>query len=215
MGPLYKPALIKRTKDRALCGKQSSEMAVPEANPEGAEHPDCSGADRAIRDHLPWLRSVVWSRLRDPEAVDDVVQEVLLAYAKHRPEELNGQLAPWLYRVAIRQCLLHRRRQGRWSRRQQEAQRRQIARWEQQHRQSPDPVRWLVEQERQELVRQAVEQLPDRDAQVVLLKYGQGWSYQQIAEHLGVSVSSVESRLHRARRRLRRLLAGAVNPSDE
>ena len=33
------------------------------------------------------------------------------------------------------------------------------------------------------------------------------WSYQQIADHLGVSHSAVESRLHRARKRMRAELA--------
>ncbi len=189
-------------------------MTVPDSS---AERPDSAGpenADRVLNDHLPWLRSVVWSRLRDPDAVDDVVQEVLLAYAKHRPEQLNGQLAPWLYRVAVRQCLLHRRRKGRWARRQEAARKRQIATWKQnQQERAPDPSGWLLAQENQQLVRRAMAQLPDRDAQMLLLKYAHGWSYRQIADHLGVSVSSVESRLHRARGRLRRLLARDAAPS--
>jgi RNA polymerase sigma-70 factor (ECF subfamily) len=40
-----------------------------------------------------------------------------------------------------------------------------------------------------------------------LLKYAQNWSYHEIAEHLGISHSAVESRLHRARRKLRNELA--------
>ncbi len=196
-------------------GKVVDEMSVPDSSDPRAETAGPSQADQAIGDHLPWLRSVVWSRLRDPDAVDDVVQEVLLAYAKHRPQEFNGQLAPWLYRVAVRQCLLHRRRQGRWARRQEAARKQQIQRWQQdaQH-QTPDPTRWLLAQENRQLVQQAIAKLPARDAQVLLFKYVHGWSYRQIAEHLGVSVSSVESRLHRARRQLRRLLAQSVAPED-
>ncbi len=190
-------------------------MTVPDSSAPRADAASSTEADQAIRDHLPWLRSVVWARLRDPDAVDDVVQEVLLAYAKHRPQQLNGRLAPWLYRVAVRQCLLYRRRQGRWTRRQQEAQRRQIARWKQhQQHQTADPTGWLLAQENQQRVRQALAQLPDRDAQMLLLKYAHGWSYRQIADHLGVSLSCVESRLHRARGRLRRLLARSLTPED-
>ncbi len=33
----------------------------------------------ALRDHDRWLRTVVYSRLREPEAVDEVMQEVALA----------------------------------------------------------------------------------------------------------------------------------------
>jgi RNA polymerase sigma-70 factor (ECF subfamily) len=52
-------------------------------------------------------------------------------------------------------------------------------------------------------VRQAVACLPRRDAEMLLLKYTEDWSYRQLAEHLGISTSAVEARLHRARGRLR------------
>ena len=57
--------------------------------------------------------------------------------------------------------------------------------------------------ERQALVRHSLGRLHSRDREMLLLKYTQQWSYEQIAEHLGVSHSAVESRLHRARQRLR------------
>ena len=58
--------------------------------------------------------------------------------------------------------------------------------------------------ERSALVRAAVDQLPERDAEMLMLKYGEGWSCREMAERLGISVVAVESRLHRARERLRR-----------
>jgi RNA polymerase sigma factor (sigma-70 family) len=45
--------------------------------------------------------------------------------------------------------------------------------------------------------------LSPRDAQILLLKYGENWNYHQIAAHLGVSHAAIETRLHRARQRLR------------
>ena len=36
-----------------------------------------------------------------------------------------------------------------------------------------------------------------------MLKYTEDWSYRALAEHLGISESAVETRLHRARGRLR------------
>jgi len=41
----------------------------------------------------------------------------------------------------------------------------------------------------------------------LLLKYTENWSYRQLADHLGLSASAVEARLHRARQKLRRQLA--------
>ncbi len=61
--------------------------------------------------------------------------------------------------------------------------------------------------ERRDLVRQAIRRMPRREAEILLLKYTENWSYEQLAQHLGTSDSAVESRLHRARGRLRKELA--------
>jgi len=68
------------------------------------------------------------------------------------------------------------------------------------------PLDWLLDDERKTMVRQALAKLPRRDAEVLLLKYSEDWSYRQMAEHLGMSTSAVEARLHRAREKLRRAL---------
>lgn len=62
-------------------------------------------------------------------------------------------------------------------------------------------------EERQRLVRQALARLVPRDSEILLLKYIEGWSYRELADHLGVSESAAEARLHRARARLREQLA--------
>jgi RNA polymerase sigma-70 factor (ECF subfamily) len=76
-----------------------------------------------------------------------------------------------------------------------------------------EPLDWLLARERSQWVRVALERLANRDREILMLKYAENWSYQQIAEHLGVSHSAVEARLHRARARLRAELA-AVEGDD-
>ncbi len=73
--------------------------------------------------------------------------------------------------------------------------------------QSLDPLSWLLADERRSLIRQALGQLNPRDAEILLLKYTENWSYHQIAVHLGIGHAAVEARLHRARARLRAELA--------
>ena len=55
-------------------------------------------------------------------------------------------------------------------------------------------------------MRQAIARLAQRDAELLLLKYTEDWSYRDLAERLGMSVSAVEARLHRARGRMRAAL---------
>lgn len=166
------------------------------------EHDEHFPAD-AVRvfPHRQWLRSVLLARSRDPAVVDDLLQEVLLALARAERERIViADIRPWLYRVAVRQALLHRRRMGR--------RRRLQGRLEQEQGSLPpheptDPLAWLLAVERQELIRTALEQLPGRESEMLLLKYTENWNYRQLAEHLGMTVAAVESRLHRARERLR------------
>jgi RNA polymerase sigma-70 factor (ECF subfamily) len=64
-----------------------------------------------------------------------------------------------------------------------------------------DPLEWLLADERRQLVRAALERLPRRDTELLLLKYTEDWSYRELAARL--SESAIEARLHRARARLR------------
>lgn len=54
-------------------------------------------------------------------------------------------------------------------------------------------------------IRSRVAQLPESQREVVILKYLDGLSYEEIAERTNSTAASVESRLHRARERLRGL----------
>lgn len=177
---------------------------------------DSTGAASAVLDwsailtsHDHWLRTVVYWRLQDREAVDDVMQEVALAAVKQSaPIADVARVGPWLYRLAVRYVLLYRRSRGR--------QRRLLHGYELRggagdRPGEPEPLEWLLSGERRQMVRHALQKLPDRDAEILLLKYTENWSYHQIAEHLGVSHSAVEARLHRARARLRSELSGTIS----
>jgi RNA polymerase sigma-70 factor (ECF subfamily) len=50
---------------------------------------------------------------------------------------------------------------------------------------------------------QAIERLPESQKQVLQLSVLEGWSYSEIADHLGVSENTVKTRVSRARARLR------------
>jgi len=156
--------------------------------------------------HGPWLRTVVGARLGEPQAVEEVMQEVALAaVAQQAPLQDPAKVGPWLYRLAVRQALMYRRKQGR---RRKLIERYARARALDDASSTPaDPLEWLVDRERREQVRSAVAQLPPRDREILMLKYGDGLSYRELSERLGVSFSAVESRLHRARARLRRHLS--------
>ncbi len=159
-----------------------------------------------LQRHGRWLRSVLVVRSRESGVVEELFQEVALTALRDGHAVKNEQkAAPWLYRVAVRQALMHRRRMGRERRRMSTLTEQSSVRSHDE--QSTDPLAWLLADERNQLIRQAVDTIPGKAAEILLLKYSENWSYRQIAEHLGVSEQAVDSRLHRARHKLRSRLS--------
>ncbi|MBI3462372.1 MAG: sigma-70 family RNA polymerase sigma factor [Planctomycetes bacterium] len=170
----------------------------------------------ALAEHGRWLRTVVLARVGEPQAVDDVMQELALAVVKRPPSLVDaGKVGPWLYRVAVAQSIRYRRGRAR--------QRHGLARYAErcgdngdgrEGDEVADPLRLLIAEERRQIVEHALGRLPGRDAEILLLKYTEHWSYRQLSERLGISESAVDGRLQRARERLRRELA-SLDLSEE
>lgn len=150
-----------------------------------------------------WLRRVLYSRLGEVAAVEECMQEVGLAAVRQAaPIRDTSKLGAWLYQLAVRQALLYRRKMGRKrGLLQRYADRRQP---KESDEGSFDPLNWLLNREKIGLVRTALAGIRDEDREILLLKYAENWSYIQISDHLNVSHSAVEARLHRARQRLRK-----------
>ena len=186
--------------------KQDATATVPDAERNRNSQQPAQTVDwaTALAEHERWLRTVILARVGEMQAVDEVFQEVsLAAVAQKAPLENIDKVAPWLYRLAITQSLLYRRKMGR--------RRKLLDRYTQQTNPTAaeplgDPLPWILADERRKMVRSALAQLPRRDAEILLLKYTENWSYRQLADHLGVSISAVEARLHRARQKMREQL---------
>jgi len=154
-----------------------------------------------LASHDRWLRTVVYARVGEVQAVEEVMQEVSLAAVRQQaPINDLEKISPWLYRLAVTQSLLYRRKQGR--------RRKLIDRFVQRTQPSEcdrglDPLEWLLAKERKEQIRKAMKRMPKRDAEILMLKYTEDWSYRQLATRLGITESAIEARLHRARLRLR------------
>ena len=163
----------------------------------------CGAIDwnRALAEHEPWLKRVIGARTGEPQAVEEVWQQVALAAVEQRwPLGDAAKAAPWLHRLAVVAAARYCRQQGR--------RKRALAGLARagDRPDATDPLGWLMRAERVDLTRQALARLEGRDAEILLLKYGERWSYRQIAERLGISEKAVDARLLRARERLRQQL---------
>lgn len=191
-----------RWQERDGCGNKEQAMNEPIASSVLLDdRPIDWGAVLEI--HGRWLRLVVLARVRDRHAADEVMQEIALAAVSQKaPIRDREKMGAWLRKLAVRQALMYQRGRGR----RQRLLLRHADRLDGRSSES-DPLDWLVRDERSALIRTALERLPSRYTEILLLKYLENWNYRQLAGHLDLTPSAVEARLHRARARLRTELA--------
>lgn len=164
-----------------------------------------------FRRHAQAGRDLAYRVLGDTGLADDVVQEVFLRlYRDGAAFEERAQFTSWLYRVVLNRAIDVRRRETR-----HRADR--SARAERADGDDTDPIEGARDRgadaatvfelaERAEAVRAAIDSLSPKLAEVVVLRYPQDLSYEEIGEILGVPPGTVKSRLNRAHEALRTLL---------
>lgn len=78
-----------------------------------------------------------------------------------------------------------------------------------------DPLEELLDDERTCALRQAVEELPPKMRQVLLLRVDQNLKYREIALLLEVSIETVKAHLHQAKRLLTAKVGSPLPPAEE
>jgi len=150
-----------------------------------------------------------------PGEVDDVVQEVFLAALRGLPRFRNrSSLATWLTRITINECRSQQRRRRLWWLAPSlalRALRGSAARAEATEERTDEPADHpALEREKFERVRLAVGRLPARYREVVVLRYLEQMSIEEISEVLTTRRETLQVRLHRARSLLRESLGELV-----
>ena len=153
------------------------------------------------------------SGIGEAEGVEEVFQEVSLAAVRQKaPIHDPTKVSPWLYRLAVIHSLLYRRKIGRKKKLiDRFTQKIPIVENDQRQR---EPLEWLLEQERRQMVKEAMKRIPKPFQELLLLKYIHDWSYKEMAEKLGMTVSAVQAKLHRARGMLKKRLTRTISAED-
>lgn len=139
----------------------------------------------------------VYSLLGDEEAIEDICQNIFLkmisGLAKLKTAE---SFETWLYRIARNACvdfLRHKRL------------RRFLIPFEEKHEQVAPVLPTNLS--KVEAFRVALAQMPQAQKELILLLADHDWSYEDLAQITGSTLSSVKSRLFRAREFLRQRIA--------
>lgn len=154
---------------------------------------DPTDADRLeaiFREHYEEV--LAYARRRAPVSVADDVAAETFAIAWRKADKIPREPLPWLLGIARRVLATQRRASERRERLSNRLARNLVAT-------SPDD-------QLGEALGVALNALPDRDREVLLLIAWEGLSAREAAAVVGVSMAAVYVRLHRARRRLRTAL---------
>ncbi len=153
----------------------------------------------------------------DATLAQDVFQNTFLQlFLKSDQYEEGRPLRSWLYTIATNQAIDALRRQKRHQavsleQAQEAGDGDTQTLLEMLESRDPNPLEVAVGEERRELLKAGVEQLPEFLKQVLILAYYQGLKYREIADILSIPVGTVKSRLHTALARLQE--TGAGSPS--
>lgn len=142
--------------------------------------------------------------------VEDVAQDAFVkAYRNLANFDGRAQFFTWLYRIASNTAMDWRKR---------EKHRRHAPLPESPDGQDllpadvPGPRTAVQRRELAKAIDAAVAALPEKYHEIVVLREVAGLSYEEISATLGISKGTVESRLFRARERLRAVLGGWMEP---
>jgi RNA polymerase sigma-70 factor (ECF subfamily) len=139
----------------------------------------------------------------------DIAQEVFLKlFSCIGSFRGDSGFESWLYRLVVNSCLDQKRR----TRRLMPMVDGLLDLLQAPGRSAMDEV---LRREMSERVRAAVGGLPPEQRMVIVLRYTQGLSYDEIAEALGCSAGTVASRLNRAHKTLERRLARFAGTKGE
>jgi len=165
------------------------------------------------------LVNFLYRMVRDSAQAEDLTQEVFLrVYRARKDYAPSAKFTTWLFRIATN-LALNSIRDGRHRQMdisidqpvdggEQEQARPDVA------DKSPNVEHQLLERDRAEMIRRAVDALPDKQRAAVLLHKYQELDYAEIARALDCSESALKSLLFRAYESLRVQLAPLVEPGS-
>ncbi len=162
---------------------------------------DISAFERIMNRYKELVMNIAYRFLQDRSKAEDIAQEVFIkVYNSAGSYKPKAKLSTWIYKITANLCLNELRSQKHFKAISVEA----IG--ETHDSIQVNPIENLEKSKLKQLVREAVDSLPDRQRIVVILQKYEDLSYQEISEIIGCSVSAVDSLLQRAKQKLKHKL---------
>ncbi len=173
--------------------------------------------ERLVAEYTGDVYALLYRLTADAEEARDLTQETFLrTFQSISRFRGDANLKTWIYRIAVNQA----RNRWRWWRRRKRDATISLDATDEQHEQplsaalrnedAIDPEQETLAREREGQLREALLGLRHSYKEAVILRDVDGFSYEEIAETLQISIGTVKSRISRGRLELRRKLEGSL-----
>ncbi len=167
--------------------------------------------DEIYRENAEMVLNLAFRMTGKQEVARDLTQDVFIkVYEKSGLFREQSKISTWIYRIAMNHVLNFVKREKRiaffdfMDRDTKNVREATVTYWEQNLPTQPDKS--LEDEEKEIIVRHAIEKLAPKYRIPFLLFRYEEMSYQQIAGQLGLSLSAVETRIFRAKKKLSEIL---------
>lgn len=157
--------------------------------------------EQLVKKYQHAVFNIIYRSIGNYEDVEDVAQEIFIkVWRKAKSFKGKSKFSTWLYRIVVNHCLNYRRKH-----------KQRLVSLDEMMEKEEIPHSLVVEVDHEQrrnaqIVREALNELPERQRIALILSRYEGRTYKEIAEMMKVSVSSVESLIFRAKTSLKEKL---------
>ncbi len=165
---------------------------------------------KLVENHQSLVVNTCYGLVHNREDAEDIAQDVFVeVYRNIQQFRADAKLSTWLYRIAVNRSLNHIRdnKKHKWFQSfEDEAAAKNRELHQVRSSDSDEPEYDLENKQRAVILKEAIDSLPKNQKVAFTLSKYEELSYQEIAEVMDLSVSSVESLLFRAKKGLQNKL---------
>jgi RNA polymerase sigma factor (sigma-70 family) len=171
------------------------------------QHGDVNAFETLFKQYEKLVYRTAYLITGNKEIANDVLQEVFISVwkSRHTYDSSKGKLTTWLHRITVNECSRGKTRKVSATVSLEE---KGIDLPEMKHQSQPDEI--LVSKMEYEQLLRAMNALDSKHRSILVLRYFNDLSYQEIAEVLGIPLGTVKSRLNQSLRYLKE----QMNPGE-
>jgi RNA polymerase sigma-70 factor, ECF subfamily len=167
----------------------------------GAREGNAEAWESLFRRYRLPLYVYVFELVHDEQTSLDLVQETFISAFRHIATlREDGKFGSWLFGIAHQKCIQQ------WRKRDREAELREELMATPEIGGDDDPLDLLIREEQEANVMKLLAELPLPQRSVLMLRFVEGFSLEEIARITGAQLGTVKSRLHYAKGVFRELL---------